>query len=94
MAFTLLGFEVGLEAIAQLRQKLGDSLVADVMPQTGEGLRQVPCALVSPEQRRHRITPGGKIDEPQVILEQREIGASRHAITLHPKPCDFGGKRK
>jgi hypothetical protein len=69
----LLGLAVGLQVVAGLRQQPGHGLMADLMPPRAEGLGEVPGALARPEQRRHRIAPGGGIDEITQVVEQGAI---------------------
>jgi hypothetical protein len=55
----LVRFPVGLQAIAQLMQQVGDDLMADLMLHPLQLFAQLAHALAGPSQRRLRVTAGG-----------------------------------
>src|SRR5271166_1320400 len=89
VVLTLLGLAVGLEAVTQIDQEPADGLMAQVMPQLGQRVGQVPRTLAGPEQWGHGITAGGRIDEPLEITEQGPIGC-RDRITPTPGTANPG----
>ena len=89
VVLTLLGLAVGLEAVTQIDQEPADGLMAQVMPQLGQRVGQVPRTLAGPEQWGHGITAGGRIDEPLEITEQSPIGC-RDRITPTPGTANPG----
>ena len=89
VVLTLLGLAVGLEAVTQIDQQPADGLMAQVMPQLGQRVGQVPRTLAGPEQWGHGITAGGRIDEPLEITEQGPIGC-RDRITPTPGTANPG----
>jgi hypothetical protein len=68
------GLAVGLEAVAQVGQEPADGLMTDVVPPFRQGIRQIPGALASPQQRGHGIAAGGGIDQPLQVVKQAGIG--------------------
>jgi hypothetical protein len=89
---------VGLQAVAQLPQQLGDQLMADPMPPRPQLGRQLAHALAGPAQRGLRITARGRLDQPLQIRPQRRVGVHRplpaSAGPSHPlRGRPHGGRR-
>ena len=57
------------------------------MPQIEQRVGQGPRALTGPQQRRHGITAGGRIDEPLEVVDQGTIGR-RDRVSATPRLAD------
>ena len=62
-----------LQAIVELRQKVANAALADLVPPLGQFLRQSRRAFARPAQRRHRIAACRRLDERVEIPQERRI---------------------
>ena len=74
MVRPLAGLPIGLQAVSEVAQKIGDHVVRDAMPETSKLGRQIAQALGGPPQRRHRIAACRRLHQGSEIAEQRRIG--------------------
>src|ERR1700693_675403 len=73
----LVGLAVRLQAVPQLAQQSRDGLMADIVPEADQRLRQVPCTLGGPQQRRCGVATRGRINEFLKVAKQGAIGHSQ-----------------
>lgn len=84
----LAGLAIGLQAVAEMAQKIGDHIVRDAMTETSKFGRQIAQALGGPQQRRHGIAARRRLHQSRQIAEQRRIGIhegrASGALPAHP----------
>jgi hypothetical protein len=95
VALSLEGLAVGLEAVAEFVEQLGDHATTGRMPHALEFLSQFADAFAGPPQLRLRVAPGERIDQSlQVALEG---SISSHGLSASASgPTDataVGGRR-
>ena len=93
-SLAFLGLAVGLEAVPQFDEQPAHGLMAQVMPQVNRRVGQVPRALARPQQRRHGIAAGGRVDESLEVLNQGSIGCRNcvAATSGPPNPLRIVGE--
>ena len=61
------GFAIGLQAVAEMTQKIGHHIVRDAVAERMKLRRQMAQALGGPQQRRHRIAACGRLNQGRQI---------------------------
>ncbi len=89
MLIPLLGLPVALQTVIHLSKQLPRLCVANAVSSSGQFVRQCPCALTGPTQRRFRITPRQRFHQGfqqrgqlGIVLDQRMPSAAHVADAL------------
>ena len=94
MLAAVVGFAVGLAAVAELRQQFAHSVRADRVPLRPQGGSELLMALGDPPQRPHRVAQRDRFDQLAQVLQQSGIGDAQRvpttAVAPHPAPGQRG----
>jgi hypothetical protein len=94
MARPFEGLAIGLQAVTHSAQQIGHDVMADAMAEVAEPGRQVAQALGGPQQRRHRVAAGRRLNQFLQIRQQARVGDDQRpaptAFAAHPFGCGSG----